>query len=427
MIARPEPKGALATLTLERVEIDHTKLDIIVSDDLYRVPLGRPWLTLCIDHYTRMPIGYYMGFMPPGTDTVLLALRNSIRPKDWVRERYPSIEGDWPCHGVPEVLVTDNGPEFHSADLELAALQIGMGIQHTKMKAPWMKGVVERFFGEVNRNLLAGRPGTTFHSTAARGDYDSEGNAAVSLGELDEMLCHWLIEIHGAKVHSGISDVPLRRWREGIERFPPRLPANARDLDILLARSKEHRLHQSGVRLNGLWYNNPELAELRARSQQKIHVSIKFDPQDISTIHVLDPTTRRYFPVDTLAMDYARGLGLWQHKAILRMTRERNDGAVDIRKLAEAKERLHVMIEESMAKKQRNRGRSKAARFLEAGGERPVNGEANGTKPPPALAPAATPYTSPTIHNTTWFDDEDDTIEVTFDMSQTNNAGRAHP
>lgn len=38
------------------VQIDHTPLDVLVVDEVYRRPLGRPWLTLAIDVYSRMVV-----------------------------------------------------------------------------------------------------------------------------------------------------------------------------------------------------------------------------------------------------------------------------------------------------------------------------------------------------------------------------------
>ena len=52
-------------------------LDLYVVDDRHGelVPIGRPWLTLMVDHYSRLPVGYYLGFKPPGFESVALALR----------------------------------------------------------------------------------------------------------------------------------------------------------------------------------------------------------------------------------------------------------------------------------------------------------------------------------------------------------------
>lgn len=45
-------------LPLERVEIDHTRSDLVVIDDRDNLPLGRLTLTHCLDMATRYPLGY---------------------------------------------------------------------------------------------------------------------------------------------------------------------------------------------------------------------------------------------------------------------------------------------------------------------------------------------------------------------------------
>ena len=49
---------------LARVEIDHTRIPVIVIDEHDNLPLGRPVLTYCLDVATRYPLGYYLGFEP---------------------------------------------------------------------------------------------------------------------------------------------------------------------------------------------------------------------------------------------------------------------------------------------------------------------------------------------------------------------------
>ncbi|EHL5610591.1 helix-turn-helix domain-containing protein, partial [Escherichia coli] len=45
------------TAPLEQVQIDHTVIDLIVVDDRDRQPIGRPYLTLAIDVFTRCVLG----------------------------------------------------------------------------------------------------------------------------------------------------------------------------------------------------------------------------------------------------------------------------------------------------------------------------------------------------------------------------------
>ena len=63
---------------LERVEIDHTRTDLIVIDDRDNLPLGRLTLTYCLDTATRYPLGYYLGFEPPSYLTVMECLHHAI-------------------------------------------------------------------------------------------------------------------------------------------------------------------------------------------------------------------------------------------------------------------------------------------------------------------------------------------------------------
>jgi putative transposase len=70
------------TLPLEVVQIDHTLVDVVVVDELERLPLGRPWLTLAIDVASRMVIGFYVSLERPSTLSVALALIQAVLRKE---------------------------------------------------------------------------------------------------------------------------------------------------------------------------------------------------------------------------------------------------------------------------------------------------------------------------------------------------------
>jgi len=96
---------------LERVECDHTMLDLMIVDTETRLPLGRPWLTVTLDVYSRIVHGIYLSFYHPSYPSVMYCLRHAINPKDYVRNHYPEIKNDWPVHGLPELLVVDKGTD----------------------------------------------------------------------------------------------------------------------------------------------------------------------------------------------------------------------------------------------------------------------------------------------------------------------------
>jgi len=95
-------KQLSTTRVLERVEADHTRLDLFVIDEVRQVPMGRPYLTVLHDNHTKSIIGFYLGFEPPSFLAIAMALENAILPKDYVKELYPRVQNSWPCCGLPE-------------------------------------------------------------------------------------------------------------------------------------------------------------------------------------------------------------------------------------------------------------------------------------------------------------------------------------
>lgn len=41
-------------------------------------------------------------------------MSHAIVTKDYLKADYPNVENDWDTHGLPEVIVVDNGKEFYS-------------------------------------------------------------------------------------------------------------------------------------------------------------------------------------------------------------------------------------------------------------------------------------------------------------------------
>jgi putative transposase len=75
-----------ATYPLSVVEIDHTKLDLMLVDDVDRVPIGRPWITLAFDVFSRMVTGFYISLDPVGAISTGLCIAHSmIRKEGWLQ------------------------------------------------------------------------------------------------------------------------------------------------------------------------------------------------------------------------------------------------------------------------------------------------------------------------------------------------------
>ena len=109
---------------LQVVQIDHTKVDIMLVDDVTRACIGRPWLTLVLDVHTRMVLGLYLSLDAPCATSAALAVARAVLPKtEWLADR--AIELSWAVQGLPEIIHVDNGREFHSRAFERGCQQHG--------------------------------------------------------------------------------------------------------------------------------------------------------------------------------------------------------------------------------------------------------------------------------------------------------------
>ncbi|MBZ5617755.1 MAG: Mu transposase C-terminal domain-containing protein [Acidobacteriia bacterium] len=349
---------------LQRVSMDHTPSDIIVVDERSMLPLGRPTVTSALDEHTRSPMGFYTGFEPPSCLSVMRCLKHAILPKTYVPREFPSVKNRWECYGVPELVVVDNPPEFHSTHFERACLQIGTDIQYAKVLVPWYKGKLERFQGTMNHDLMHGNPGTTFSNILERDDYDPSRHAVVMLSTFRDMLHKWIIDVYLQTPHRGIKDTPAHRWHSEMISLPPPLPPSAGDLDVVLGMIVQRVVFHYGVELEGLKYNGPELGELRRRMGTGAKVELTFDPGDLGHINVLDPVKGAYLHVPAVDQAYAKGLSFWQNKVIRRYAQRQLNARTDIVALAQAKAEIRALVERDFNRKSM-RGRRRHARFME--------------------------------------------------------------
>jgi putative transposase len=355
--------GPTASRALQRVVMDHTPADMIVVDDDSMLPLGRPTITTALDENTRCPMGFYTGFEPPSCLAVMRCLKHAILPKTYVSRDFPSIKNQWECYGLPELVVVDNPPEFHSTHFEHACLQIGTDIQYAKVLVPWYKGTLERFQGTMNRDLMHGVPGTTFSGIQERDDYDPTKHAVVLLSTFREILHKWIIDVYLQTPHRGIQELPAEKWRAETIGLPPPLPPNAAALDVVLGMRAQRVVFHYGIELEGLKYNSFELGELRRGMGTTFKAELTFDPSDLGHINVLDRRKGNYIQVPALNQAYATRLSLWQHKVIRRYALERLNARTDTLALAQAKAEIRAFIDRDFHRKS-TRGRKRHARFL---------------------------------------------------------------
>lgn len=93
--------------------MDHTLVDIhLLANDRIHV-IGRPWLTVVIDEYSRIILGYYLSLYVPSV-SVACALTHAILPKDNFIKRLALERDSYPYNGTPSVIFMDNATELTS-------------------------------------------------------------------------------------------------------------------------------------------------------------------------------------------------------------------------------------------------------------------------------------------------------------------------
>ena len=149
------------TLPLEQVQIDHTVIDLIVVDERDRQPIGRPYLTLAIDVFTRCVLGMVITLEAPSAVSVGLCLAHvACDKRPWLEGL--NVEMDWPMSGKPRQLYLDNAAEFKSEALRRGCEQHGIRLDYRPLGQPHYGGIVERVIGTAMQMIHDELPGTTF-------------------------------------------------------------------------------------------------------------------------------------------------------------------------------------------------------------------------------------------------------------------------
>ena len=296
-----------ADFPLALVQIDHTTVQIIFVDEDERKPLADAWLTLVIDCFSRMVLGYYLTFEEPTAMAGGIALARSFLPKGEHLKKM-GVTGDWPCWGFPTVIVADNAADLNGYLMRSASRNIRFDIRNRPVDRPNFGGHVESAFRTFMTHQRSVK-GTKFSNPTQRGEYDSKEKSSMTLAEFDEMFTEFLVNDYHLKEHEGEGmkrRCPLQRWDAGIyegDVFPPRgLPDIPEDSEAVFISMLpfEYRVVQNLiVEIFNERYYSKELGKLsqkadRSRPLEERRHEIRYDPRNIAVIWVKNPATGKY-------------------------------------------------------------------------------------------------------------------------------------
>jgi putative transposase len=296
---------------LEVIQIDETPLDIIVVDEVYRQSIGRPYITVAEDIYSRVVYGFYISVEHPSFFTAGQCIYIGALPKQGFLKK-TGIEGEWDVWGLPKSLIfhTDNAKWFRGKDLRRFCDEYGLSVTFRPKKMPKYGGHIERFIGTINQEMHK-LPGTTYSNPKDRGEYDSEGKAVLTINELEAWITNFIVKEYHKRPHEGLGKMmPMAKYEQGIfgdETTPGTgLPdiisgEDAIRLQRSLLPSIERTIQRSGVIIDGIPYYSDVLRQYAEREElgkkKRRKYFFKRNPGDISIIYFYAPDKKDYFPI----------------------------------------------------------------------------------------------------------------------------------
>jgi len=393
---------------LSVVQIDHTKVDIILVDDVHRRPIGRPWITLAIDVFSRMVAGFYVSFDPPGALATGLCIAHAALPKEQWIAKY-DLDGEWPLWGFPKMLHLDNAKEFRGTMLQRACGEYGIDISWRPVARPHFGGHIERLLGTLLKEIHT-LPGTTFSNPRERADYDSEGKAALTLQEFEAWLTTYITKVYHQKIHASLGISPLAKYKEGVFGSSSKpgagLPARVMDeervrLDFMPY--VERTIQDYGVVIDDIHYYHDVLRRWigaqDGTTKQKRKFLFRRDPRDISRIWFHDPELHGYFEVPYRDTSHP-AISIWELREAERSARSTGE-SVNERAIFAAYERMREIEEEAQA-------RTKAARRAQQRRRDGIGASKPTTTVTPRLSESVEPVLPSTIQP---FDELDDLVD----------------
>lgn len=266
--------------------IDHTEADVeLLSAIMSRLGvepnvlkenanLGKAWVSLLIDAFSRRILAVYMTFDPPSYCSDMMVLRICV-------QRYGRL---------PQIIVMDGGKDFDSTNFEvlLAYLRI------TKKQRPPAKSrfgsVIESFFGVADKEFWHNLMGNTQLMKNVRQvtkGVNPKNHAVWTLGKLYAYFCEYCYEIYDSSPHPALRMSPREVFNIGVARSGSRdhLLISTSEFKLLaLPVPTDHggtrKVVGDGVKINYLHYREPSLSQIR-----NTRVEVKYDPFDITVAY----------------------------------------------------------------------------------------------------------------------------------------------
>lgn len=327
--ARGGGKPIRASRFLEKVVIDHLELPAwaaVGDEDQLRVKTA--WLTIAVDVFSRVVLGYVLTMRAPSFWTLMELMRRVAMPKKpppVLAALYPDLR--YIC-GKPSDVYYDNAPEHRGHSAEDAFRGVGTTVHLGPTGKAQTRGVVERPLGTIQRKIvdeLKGRSYPIDYSRKAK--HDGEPEACVRADELDG-IANYAVAEYNTDAHEALDERPpllsfMKSARKhGIDVFSDFQRLRVQLMEVI----PSIQVKKDGARAFGLRYysarNVPILLDGMMGKRPGRHdptdevtveTKAKYDPEDIYVLHVWNDAAQDY--VELVCEDEEmEGVPLWFHE-----------------------------------------------------------------------------------------------------------------
>jgi putative transposase len=236
----------------------------------------------------------------------------------------------------------------------------GIDLHWRPVRRPHFGGHIERLLGTFNQDIHA-LPGSTFSNPMARGAYDSEQHAAMTLSEFEQWLSILIVEVYHQRLHSELGMTPLQKYEEGIfgtDARPGRgLPERVMDemrLRLNFMPYVERTVQSHGIVIDEIqyyddvlkpWIHSRDSRETSGKRKQKFIV--RRDPRDISRIYFYDPDLKQYFEIPYRHTAHPP-ISVWELREVRRKLKEEGHKSINEDVIFDAYNRLRALEAEAV-------------------------------------------------------------------------------
>ncbi|MDA3822510.1 MAG: transposase [Bacteroidales bacterium] len=324
----------------EIFEIDATMADVYLVSRANRYEIvGRPTLYIVTDVFSRMIVGFYVGFEHASWVSACLALETVVEDKKTLCERYGKHiqKTDWPVAGLPQKILAD-GAELKSYSSDRLVSLFGVEtLNAAPYRADW-KGVVESKFRLIQQSFKPYVEGYVPNKFNARLDHDYRLDATLDIDQFNQIILelilsynntHWIdsYDRTAEMLADSVSPIPIELWRWGMAKKTGALRnVSVQSFRLGLLPLAKATVMRTGLSFKGLYYSAPELVQQELFVKGKSHmVEVSYDPRNISQIYILNSSG----VIEARLTDRSRaflGLSLYEYQQIKKIYRiARND------------------------------------------------------------------------------------------------------